>query len=107
MRLKRDFEKVFKQGKGLKLGCLFLKAINNNLADSRFGFSVGLKVSPKAVVRNKTRRRLREVVRLLTPKIKPGYDIVVVASPEAKDKDYQTIKETVAIILQKAGLLNQ
>jgi len=93
-RLKRtkDFDNTFKKGKTITGKLVFLKIIKNNLDVSRFGFVIGLKISKKAVIRNKIKRQLREIVRKNLPIIKPGFDIVIITKPEIIDKDYQQIK---------------
>ena len=50
----------------------------NGLDHHRLGFTVSTKLGG-AVVRNRARRRLREVCRLSAGCIQPGYDLVVVA----------------------------
>jgi len=52
----------------------FLKA--NNLTQSRFGFSIK-KALGGAVVRNRIRRRLREIARLHREELPAGWDIVI------------------------------
>ncbi len=64
LRRKKDFEEIFKKGRSFKESFLVLKILKNNLKVSRFGFVVSQKVSKKAVVRNKIKRRLREIVGL-------------------------------------------
>lgn len=78
-----------------------LKVLKNNLNFNRFGFVVSGKVSKKSVERNKIKRRLRETVRLKLPGTGAGYDIVIVAKPEIKDKAYQEIEKIINKILAK------
>ena len=65
---------------------------------------VGLKVSKKAVIRNRVKRRIRESIRLMLKDIKPGFDIIVLTKPEIKDKDFKEIDENLKKILKKANL---
>ena len=104
LKKKKDFETVFKKGKGFKDNFLALKIAPNNLKTSRFGFIVSQKVSKKAVVRNKIRRRLSEAIRLNLKDIKRGVDIALIALPGIESKTYLEIKETLATIFKKAGL---
>jgi len=105
LKKKKDFEKVFKLGKGAKLNFIALKLNKNGLKNSRFGFVVSLKVSKKAVVRNKIKRRLRESVKKKIDNIKKGFDIVLVAFPDSKNKDFQEINKTVEKLFKKTGIL--
>ncbi|OGZ20456.1 MAG: ribonuclease P protein component [Candidatus Nealsonbacteria bacterium RIFCSPHIGHO2_01_FULL_43_31] len=83
LKKKKDFEHVLKQGRGLKDGFLSLKFAQNGRDSTRFGFVVGRKVSSKAVIRNKIKRRLRELARVRLGEIKKGFDVVVVAGKGA------------------------
>lgn len=105
LRLKRDFEKVFKQGKGFRQNFLFLKMMENDLSETRFGFIVSKKISNKAVIRNKIRRQLREIVRNQLSQIKKGLDIVLVVLPEIKNKEFQEIEQTVNELFKKARIM--
>ena len=53
LKKKKDFEKVFKKGKGFKEDFLVLIFKKNNLNQSRFGFIVSKNFSKKANLRNK------------------------------------------------------
>ena len=97
---------IFKKGKGFKNGFLALRVINNNLPESRFGFVISKKVSQKAVIRNKIKRRLGEIIRADMKKIKKGSDIVFISLPGLEKNNFLEIKELVKNILKKAGLLD-
>ena len=103
LKKKKDFEKIFKQGRGFKRGHLYLKITKNGLEHSRFGFIVGKNFSKKAVERNKIKRKLRELIKENLNKIKTGTDCVLVVMPGA-ESNYDKLKETVAKLFKKAGL---
>ncbi len=100
-RLKKeeDFKKVFKEGRGFKEGFLYLKAKKGSL---RFGFVVSKKVSPKASVRNKIKRKMREAVQKELPSLKKRADCVIVALPGLKETG--KIEESIKKLLRKAKL---
>lgn len=106
LRLKKDFERIFKQGRGFKQDFLFLKVLENGLKETRFGFIVSQKISQKAVIRNKLKRRLREIIRdeLKEGKIRSGVDAALVTLPGLEGKDFQEIKEMTEKLLKKANL---
>lgn len=106
LKNKKDFERVFKQGKGFKEDFLFLKVKKNNLKESRFGFIASLKVSKKAVFRNKIKRRLRETVREKLSEVKSGIDVVLIAQKGTEEKDFSEIKEVTNKLFKKAKILN-
>lgn len=107
LKKKKDFERVFKIGKGCGGPFLFLKFYNNNLKVSRFGFVVSAKVSKKAVTRNKIKRQLREIIRLKLVKIKTGYDFIILTNPGIVKKDYREIDKAITDIFQKANLFTR
>lgn len=59
----------------------------------RFGFTVTKKLG-KAVDRNRIRRRLKAAVGLLAPSLAlPGYDYVLVARAQARDRAFTDVKK--------------
>ena len=79
-----------------------IKAVVNNLELSRYGFSVN-KPLGKAVVRNRIKRLLKEIVRSLP--IKSGWDIVFIARRGAIEADYYQLKQSIERLLIRADLL--
>lgn len=63
----------------------------NGTDTSRVGYTVSTKLG-KAVVRNRVRRRLREIYRLNSDKLLKGYDMVIVARTKCVDGDYTKIE---------------
>jgi len=106
LKKKKDFEKVFKKGRGVNQDFLFLKFQKNNIKESRFGFLVSQKISKKAVIRNKIKRRLRGLINSNLSKIKKGNDIILVTRPGLEKNDFQSTKEMINTILKKANLFN-
>ncbi len=106
LRKKSQFEEVFKKGKS-RGGDLFLVKIKeNNLPYSRFAFVVPSRVFKKAVERNKTKRRLREVIRKMKEEIKEGKDvIIIVKSSRVEEMKSKEIEEEGKKIFSKLGIL--
>lgn len=95
---KKDFNNIFKNGK-TKVGKLvFLKILKNNSKINKLGVVVSAKISKKAVIRNKIKRRIREIIRQAN--LKNGFNIIAVAKPEIIDKNYQEIKIDVENLLK-------
>ena len=101
---KKDFEKIFKKGLKFKEDFLFLRATRNGKKESRYAFIVSPKVSNKAALRNKIKRRLRGLAAANMPKIKKGLDIVLLVNPGLEKKDFWEIEEIFQKIFQKANL---
>ena len=95
---KKDFDVVFEKGQTAKAVFLIAKILKTNSLHSRFGFVVSKKVSTKATVRNKLKRRLRDSVALAL-KNQPAHqkqaDVVMVALPVAAQKEFLEIKSAV------------
>jgi ribonuclease P protein component len=73
---KGDFDRVYQTGKRFSSSHFTVFVRRNELALNRFGFSIK-KVLGGAVVRNRIRRRLREMVRCHRQEISAGWDIVI------------------------------
>ncbi|MBZ5527464.1 MAG: ribonuclease P protein component [Acidobacteriia bacterium] len=71
-----EFDAVYRAGKRRSSAYFTVFLRSNSLPHSRFGFSIK-KALGGAVVRNRIRRRLREIVRLHRGEIPAGWDIVV------------------------------
>ncbi len=97
-----QFALVYRKGSSWVDRLVVVKVLRNGLDFTRCGFSVSRRVG-KAVVRNRVKRRLREVLRL-TP-LPPGWDIVVIARPRIAAARYADIEKSVRDLLCRAGLL--
>ena len=82
LKLNHVFRRLYGRGKSAVNPCLAVYCRKNNLGYSRLGLTVGVKLG-KAVVRNRTRRRIKEAYRIHEGAFLPGYDIVVVARVRA------------------------
>ncbi len=113
----RDFEILFTEGKFV--GGKFITAKvwviepekyprrNYLKTDLKIGFLVSKKVDKRAVVRNRLKRQMREVVRLLLKDsaLKPGSMVAFMAKPEAKTAEYQDLQADIIFILKRMKVL--
>lgn len=83
---------------------LVLYARRNRTKGNRVGVTVSKKLG-HAVVRNRTRRRLREIYRLNEEKFRPGWDIVVVARSRAVEAPFEKLTMSYLSLARKAGIL--
>jgi len=93
---------VYNKGGSWASKLVVVKALPNGLTLSRYGFSVSRRVG-KAVVRNRVKRLLREILRL-TPLL-PGWDIIFIARPLAASADYTNLEKSVKGLLHRARVL--
>lgn len=105
LKKKKDFERVFKEGKGFREDFLFFKIAKNNSGINRFAFIVGKKLSRKATIRNKVRRRLSALVRQKLKNLKSGHDAIFLVFPGIEKKDFWEIEKTIDKLFAKAKLL--
>jgi ribonuclease P protein component len=104
LKKKKDFEAVFKKGRGIREGFFYLKTLSNDMEFSRFGFVVSKKISTSAVVRNRIKRKIREFFRLNLGKIKTGLDCVLVVLSPIKKEDYNKIEGNLNKIVSKSNI---
>lgn len=116
----RDFNLLMDKGKWINSPNFSLKVLE--LAENRdyfpknedpdkfekqlkIAFTVGLKVSRKAVERNRLKRQMREVVRLVDQEkgLGIGKHLLFVAKPSALGLDFSKISEEIKLLLKKAG----
>lgn len=83
---------------------LVLYAEKNRTATNRVGVTVSKKLGC-AVVRNRIRRRLREIYRLNEEQFTPGWNIVVIARSRCVGADFSKLSNAYLSLAKKAGLL--
>ena len=105
LKLNHIFRRLYATS-GHANGYLVLYARPNRTATNRVGITASKKLG-HAVVRNRVRRRLREVYRLNEDRFAPGWDIVVVARSRCIDADFKKLTHAYLSLAQKAGILNE
>lgn len=96
-----QFQYVYRRGKSS--ACKEFVVLYANSRQLKVGFSVSKKVGG-AVVRNRIKRRLREVVRPLLPCLKRG-SYVIIARVACKDCDFKLLQNNFVKMLKKQNLL--
>ena len=104
LKLNHIFQRLYRTN-GQANGYLVLYARKNRTSTNRVGITVSKKLG-HAVVRNRVRRRLREIYRLNEEKFQPGWDIVIVARTKAVHADFQKLTGAYLHLADKAGILN-
>lgn len=96
------WQELWRCGRSWSNQLLVLRARPSGAGPSRVGFPVGRRLG-SAVVRNRTRRRLREAIRQLP--LRPGWDLALVARAPAVEADFASLKRAGEDLLRRAGLL--
>ena len=98
----QQYALVYNEGSTWSNSLLVMKALPNGLTWSKYGISVSKRVG-KAVVRNRVKRLLREILRVT--QFKPGWDIIFIARPVAGGANYASVEKSVNALLSRAQLL--
>ena len=108
LRAGTDFARVREHGRVWRHPLLVLTAspAQNVMSPIRAGITVSRRVGT-AVVRNRAKRRLREVFRLQYPRLIGGWDLVFVVRPAAAEASYQELAASALSLLRRAGLIDE
>jgi ribonuclease P protein component len=83
---------------------LTARFLRTDLDVTRFGLSTGRRLGG-AVVRNRARRRLREVLRVMAPSFQPGWDVLIIARPALVEADHDALVGALRRLLQRGGVI--
>ena len=98
-----DFDAMMRSGTARSHRLIVLRWLRTDRAETRVGFSTPRTLGG-AVVRNRVRRRLREIVRERLELIGGGWDVLLIARPEAAAVDYAELRAAFAALLERSGL---
>lgn len=99
-----DIRRVMRTGRRVNTNGAQLVVAPSALPVSRFAFVVPVGIDKRAVVRNCVRRVLRESVRLILPKLAPGWDGVFFVRKGLGD-EFTAVANVVREVLRRAGIL--
>lgn len=100
------FRRLYYKGANAGNRYLVIYCRRNALGVNRLGLTVSTRLG-HAVVRNRVRRRLREVVRLNEGRLQNGYDIVLVARSAAVEAEFTALTRAFLMAADKVGVLKQ
>ena len=95
-----DFDRTLRSGRRAASEYLALFVSDNEVGRPRVGLAVSRKLG-NAVVRNRIKRRLRELVRPLLARAKGGRDVVIVARPRAIDAEFARLRQEIEMLWSK------
>ncbi len=104
LRRPADFAALQQHGTSRAHPLVVVRTVRNGLERTRFAFSTSRRLGG-AVIRNRVRRRLREIVRSLAGRVEPGWDVLIVARPGCAAASYAELRDVVARLFGRAGIL--
>lgn len=107
LRKSADFNKVYKQGSYSGAKYLYARIRKTRLPVTRAAVVVSKKISKKAVVRNRINRRTTEIIREMWPKLKTGFDIIIITRAEIDALSRQQLQKELETVLKKAKVIEQ
>ena len=106
LNLNTQFRRIYKSGKSCARPTLVLYARQNGQKDNRIGITVSKKIG-KAHLRNRAKRRLREVYRLNSANLKSGFDFVLVSRGRTPYSEFSLLCEDFLYAAKDVGVLNK
>ena len=103
LKKRKQFKWTFKNGKSITEKDIVIIFVKSKTKDTKIGFSVTKKVG-KAVVRNKKKRQMREVVSKHIGSICDRSTIIFVAKPSIVEADFFQIEKQILSLIEKTGL---
>ncbi|MBZ0291986.1 MAG: ribonuclease P protein component [Anaerolineae bacterium] len=100
-----DFQRLRREGLAYHYDFIHVRVAQNALDHNRYGFVTSKKLG-NAVVRNRIKRVLREVIRHLHPQLRTGFDVMIVARQAIIGQPYAGVARIVEQALKRADLLS-
>lgn len=104
LRESSDFDRLRQQGQRQRHPWMTLSYSRNQSPNSRFGVIVSKQLG-NAVTRNRVRRLIRESLRQLHPRLRPGYDVVIIARRPLVGQPLSAVLRTIVELCTTADLL--
>lgn len=105
LRSTRDFQRVYRRGRSWGHPLVVLHVLPQP-GGARWGISASKKVG-NAVVRNRARRQVREVLRQALPGWREGHDGVVVIRAGATQAEFTEVRDAILELARRARLLTE
>jgi ribonuclease P protein component len=112
LKQRRDFQTVYQQGIRRYSRHLILRALltppgqGKSPSPTRIGIAISQKVSKKAVVRNRLKRKIRAAMREFLPSMADDWQIVIVVRPAAVECKYEHFLRELKQLLIKAEIID-
>jgi ribonuclease P protein component len=105
LRARADFERVRRDGHSWRHRLLVLVARRNELGVTRVGVAAGKRVG-SAVARNRAKRLMRQAMRIFSPRVTPGWDLLLIARAPIAPVKMQDVVAALEPLLCQANLIS-
>ena len=99
-----EFRRLYNKGKSAVTPSMVVYCRKSRFGHNRLGITVSTKLGC-AVKRNRARRRLRELFRLAQPRLKQGFDVVIVARTRAVSVEHRKLQADFDRAMRELDLL--
>ena len=99
----RDFQRAFRGGSRARASHLLVVAVESESPHTRLGLSVGRRIWPRAVNRNRLKGVLREAFRLEYEALPQGLDLVLVPAEPRTSPSLDTARRELVYLAHKAA----
>lgn len=99
----KEYKGIYNKGRRIPGKYIIVFTQTNNLPHNRFGIVTSKKIG-NAVIRNRAKRQIREVIRKNLNNLHPGYDVVVVARFSVKEAVFELIENDFLRLMGKASI---
>lgn len=106
LRSNMEFRRVYSKGKSYWNRNLVLYIMKNDLGYNRVGYSITKKVG-NSVVRNKIRRRMKEIYRLNFQELEGSYDLILIPKRNVVNISYDELESAMLHILKLTGIIRK
>lgn len=106
LKKNRDFQFIYRNGKSYGNKYLVMYVFSCGTDRNRIGISVSKKVG-NSVVRHRLTRLIRESYRLNEKKFVGGLDMIVIARPGAKERNFFEIERALLHLAKLHGILRE
>lgn len=100
----KDYNFIYKNGKRIAGKYIIIFIRKNTLNINRFGIVCSKKVG-KAVIRNRAKRQLREIIRKNMDQLHTGYDIILICRSSIRGEAFKDIEKDFLNLMKRARLI--
>lgn len=105
IKKRKDFDAIFKKGRGYQGKFFAVKILDNGFSFCRVAVIISSNLTPSAVSRNNGKRKILAVMTRLFTFCKVPVDIVVIVKQDIKEKKSKDIQQSLFEIFKKANIV--